>query len=129
MKKIFLLSSLLMMGIFITAQNTFIMPKVTQTEGQGNGGRFLYLSDETRNNIMAGAPWKVQDVKYHNGSSPIMVKVVDPLQIHTEYDYRLKILPVTDAFDNSLISNNAHWELKVLNANGDVIETIQSQYT
>lgn len=129
MKKIFLLSSLLMIGIFITAQNTFIMPKVTQTEGQGNGGRFLYLSDETRNNIMAGAPWKVQDVKYHNGSSPIMVKVVDPLQIHTEYDYRLKILPVTDAFDNSLISNNAHWELKVLNANGDVIETIQSQYT
>ena len=129
MKKILLLNCLLFMGLFITAQNIFIMPKVTQTEGQGNGGRFLFLSDETRNNIMAGAPWKVQDVKYHNGSSPIMVKVVDPLQIHTEYDYRLKILPVTDTYDNSLISNNAHWKLEVLNSNGDIVETIQSQHT
>ncbi len=129
MKKILLFSCLLTIGLLSTAQNVFITPKVTQTEGQGNGGRFLYLSDETRNDIMAGAPWKVQDVTYHYGGGPILVKVVDPQQIHTEYDYRLKILPVTDAYDNSLISNDAHWKLEVLNSNGDVVEAIQSQHT
>lgn len=129
MKKI--LSLLLLVAIcgIVTAQEQYIVPKVTQTEGHGNGGQFLYLSDETVNGIMAGAPWKVQNVEYANGGSPIQVRVVDPTQLHINYDYVLKVEPLPDQSDSSLISNAAHWTLTVLDGEANVVDTYQSQHT
>lgn len=110
------------------AQDARLCPAVVQTEGQGNGGNFLYLTINTRDAIMAGAPWKVQNVEYLNGFSPISVRVTNPNQLHPEYDYRLKIAPVADANDNSLISMDAHWTLEVLNGS-TVVETYQSVHS
>jgi hypothetical protein len=55
--------------------------QVTRLEGQGNGGLRLELTQETENAIMAGAPWRKDELKYKRGASPIDVKVVDPLKV------------------------------------------------
>lgn len=63
-------------ALSLSAQNTILGPRVTQIEGQGNGREFLNLSKATIDNIMSGAPWKVQDVEYANGCAPIQVKAL-----------------------------------------------------
>lgn len=54
---------------------------VTRLEGQGNGSLSLWLSTESENTIMAGAPWRSDELKYRPGYGPINVKVVDPLKV------------------------------------------------
>ena len=55
--------------------------QITRLEGQGNGGLRLELTSETENAIMAGSPWRQDELKYVRGASPIEVKVVDPLKV------------------------------------------------
>ncbi len=55
--------------------------QITRLEGQGNGGLRLELTQESENAIMAGAPWRKDELKYKRGASPIDVKVVDPLKV------------------------------------------------
>lgn len=129
MSKKFIFSIILVMWMCcVVAQNANLCPTVSQIEGQGNGGNFLYLTLNTRDAIMAGAPWKVQNVEYLSGFSPVSVRVIDPTQLHPEYDYRLKINPIADAYDSSLISQEAHWTLEVLNGS-TIVETYQSANT
>lgn len=67
---------------------------VTRTAGQGNGGRYLDLSDETVAEIMSkkmadsvtnlpgSADYPIAyNVTYKKGQSPIDVKVIDPLNV------------------------------------------------
>ncbi len=129
MKKTLLLALCVLLCAFSVAQQQIIAPKVTLTEGQGNGGRFLYLSDNTMDEIMSGGSWKAQQVEYLEGHSPIDVRVVDPLQLQSAYDYRVKIQSLADSADPSLISNNAHWILEVLDASGTVVDTYVSEHT
>ena len=114
-----------------------LYPKVTRVEGQGNGGNWLDLTQNTRDRIMAGAPWKTQNVEYENGAGPVNIRVYNPAELK-DYDYRLKLLPqhlcpdtnmvpttvwedtnmvvVYQAEivirDSSLISDKAHWILE-----------------
>jgi hypothetical protein len=88
-----------------------LFPKVTRMEGQGNGGNWLEISDDARNTIMSGAPWKVQQVEYKYGLSPISVRVYDITHLQ-DYDYRLKINPVQNSYDTSLVDASAHWTLE-----------------
>jgi hypothetical protein len=56
-------------------------PKVTRIEGQGNGGNFLDLTSESVNNILASSTGRKDVITYENGSGPINIKVVDPLNV------------------------------------------------
>ncbi|MFT5337510.1 MAG: hypothetical protein ACJAY8_000002 [Sphingobacteriales bacterium] len=66
--------------------------EVTCLEGAGNGSRHVELKQETKDKIMAGPPWRTQELKYERGFGPIDVKIVDPLSVKRA-DFSLKILP------------------------------------
>lgn len=55
--------------------------QVTRFEGQGNGGLELDMDQSSVDAILAGAPWRKEEVKYKVGQGPITVKVVDPLKV------------------------------------------------
>lgn len=55
-------------------------PKITRLEGQGNGGNFLELTQESVDQIIANED-RVDVLTYENGRGPINIKVVDPLNV------------------------------------------------
>jgi hypothetical protein len=63
--------------IFTTSYG--FQPEITQIEGEGNGGTFLELTDETVDLIIANG--EVRKPTYKSGSGPIDVKVIDPLNL------------------------------------------------
>ena len=65
--------------------------EVTLIEGAGNGGRRVELTDETLEEIMAGEPWKANELVYQKGFGPIDVKIVDPLAVKRA-DFTLRII-------------------------------------
>ncbi|OFX49341.1 MAG: hypothetical protein A2046_05665 [Bacteroidetes bacterium GWA2_30_7] len=67
-------------------------PAITQLDGFGCGYNELDLEDETINQIMNGAPWRSEILKYKTGKGPIKIKVVDPLNVPTG-EYILKFIP------------------------------------
>lgn len=122
---IFILSSV----FFSEAQdNTPLYAKVKRLEGQGNGGNWLNITDNTRNRIMAGAPWKVQDVEYEAGTAPIIVRLFNPTHLQN-YKYKLKIAPLQNAMDNSLVDTSAHWILEWYNEIDSTSGSYTSQYS
>ena len=67
-------------------------PKITRIEGQGNGGNVLELTDESFNQIMSGAPWKIITPTYKNNKGPLDIKVIDPLKVKAgEYTLRFNV--------------------------------------
>ncbi len=58
-------------------------PMIKRIEGQGNGGLSLELTQKSIDELMAktSAPYIVENPIYENGSGPINVKVVDPLNV------------------------------------------------
>lgn len=97
--------------------------KVKRIEGQGNGGNWLNLTEATRDSIMAGAPWKVQTLEYEAGTTPVQVRVYNPVDLKN-YDYVLKINPVRNATDTSLVDTSSHWVLEWYQN-----ETLMGSYT
>lgn len=55
--------------------------QVTRLEGQGNGSLALELTPESENEIVAGFPWRKDQIVYKRGKGPIDVRVVDPLRV------------------------------------------------
>ena len=80
-------------------------PMITRIEGQGNGGFFLELTDESREQILANNTFN--NVQYKNNYGPLNIKVIDPLQVKP-YDYTVKFLPNEDAED---VNDNTQWQL------------------
>ena len=97
-------------GVVSAQQSGQLYVKVKRVEGQGNGGNWLNLTSASRDSIMAGAPWKVQQPEYEYGTSPVLVRVIDPTALQA-YDYLLKIDPVANSLDSSLVDASAHWTL------------------
>jgi len=82
-------------------------PKIKRLEGQGNGGIFLIMSQESINEAMSGAPHKVRNPVYENSAGPINVKVIDPLNV-IDAEYTLKFDVVSNKIDTArwtLINN------------------------
>jgi hypothetical protein len=65
--------------------------EITQIEGQGNGGNFLRLKQESIDKIIAGE--SIAELMYEANNSPIIVKVVDPLNV-PKGNFELKVLEV-----------------------------------
>ena len=107
---LFLLTCVTVMAA--TAQNSSnLYAKVKRLEGQGNGGNWLNMTEATRDSIMSGAPWKVQTVEYEPGTTPVQVRVYNPVDLK-DFDYRLKINPVINSLDSSLVDTSSHWVLE-----------------
>lgn len=87
-------------------------PLITRIQGQGNGGNFVDLSDETINKIMAGGDnntWSVNDITYKNNAGPLSIKVIDPLKVQP-LDFLIKFIESdTAAVD---VTDNTHWVLE-----------------
>ena len=94
-------------------------PMITRVEGQGNGGFFLDLTDETRDQILKNN--KVDRITYKNNYGPINVKVVNPLKVQPK-DYVIKFVEESD----TAVTPNTNWVLQVLDDNGNVEEEIPS---
>lgn len=87
-------------------------PLITRIQGQGNGGNFVDLTDETVNKIMSGGDnnnWAVNDITYKNNAGPLSIKVIDPLKVQP-LDYLIKFIePDTAAVD---VTDNTNWVLE-----------------
>ena len=114
-------------NVVFAQQSDQLYVKVKRLEGQGNGGNWLNLTAASRDSIMAGAPWKIQHPEYEYGTSPVLVRVIDPAALQT-YHYTLKIDPVADSLDSSLVAASAHWTLTWYH-NGAPIGSYASQHT
>lgn len=86
-------------------------PEITQIEGQGNGGVFLELSEETRSQIMSSASGVVEHPTYASGSGPIDVKVIDPLNL-AGGDYEIGF-----GDDSSDVNEDIWWMVRKVNGN------------
>ncbi len=56
-------------------------PKVTRLEGQGNGGNYMDLTQESIDKILVNPNGREDRITYENGRGPINIKVVDPLNV------------------------------------------------
>jgi len=80
-------------------------PMITRIEGQGNGGLFLDMTDESREQILLNNTFN--NIQYKNNYGPLSIKVVDPLQVKP-YDYTVKFLPNTVSED---VNDSTEWQL------------------
>lgn len=80
-------------------------PMITRIEGQGNGGFFLDMTDESREQILAHNTYN--NVQYKNNYGPLNIQVIDPLQVKP-YDYTIKFLPNDVSED---VNDQTEWQL------------------
>lgn len=83
-------------------------PTVRLVSGQGNGGRFVEITDQVENEILEN---NNAQVEYKPGTSPIDIKVVNPKEVQKK-TYRVRILR------NELI------ETQLVEEDGQVVDTL-----
>ncbi|MDD2633885.1 MAG: hypothetical protein PHW82_00110 [Bacteroidales bacterium] len=64
-------------------------PEITMTEGHGNANCIIELTNESLLEIMSGYPWKIANRTYKSGKGPIIIKIIDPLNLPAD-NYTLK---------------------------------------
>lgn len=80
-------------------------PMITRLEGQGNGGFFLDMTDESREQILANNVFN--NVQYKNNYGPLSIQVIDPLQVKP-YDFYVKFLENEVSED---VNDSTEWQL------------------
>ncbi|MFT5919339.1 MAG: hypothetical protein ACI9FU_001147, partial [Granulosicoccus sp.] len=70
-------------------------PLITRIEGQGNGGREVFLTTESVDGILASPDQRLQEIVYEGGMGPVYVKVYDPFKVPNA-DFVIKIHKGTD---------------------------------
>jgi hypothetical protein len=86
-------------------------PKITRVEGQGNGGNYLDLTQESVEKILNGTVTN-NEITYENGRGPVNIKVVDPLNVPNS------------SFALSLISRNYFYRIDTLTGNLTITKSI-----
>lgn len=81
------------------------VPMITRIEGQGNGGFFLDMTDESRQKVLENNVYN--DIQYKNNYGPLNIQVIDPLKVKP-YDYIVKFLP-NDV--NEDVNDSTMWQL------------------
>lgn len=79
-------------------------PKLKRIEGQGNGGNVLDFTSETVASILANGQEK--NPVYANGAGPATIKVVDPLNVPENTDFRFVLYG-----NSTTVPNTARWDL------------------
>ncbi len=94
--------------------------ELTRLEGIGNGNREIRMTQETEDRIMSGWPYKVADVTYQEGYTPVSIKVVDPL-IVPKGAFTFKILE--DSATQNYDLTDASWELTFVGDSQTIVYT------
>ena len=98
-------------------------PIITRVDGEGVGGNFVDISDETREIIFRNEAGG--EITYVNGGGPIEVKIYNPLDV---IDGEFELSFVNES-GSSQVSNNTRWSLKFLGdgSNDEILsaETIE----
>lgn len=96
--------------------------ELTRIEGTGNGGFDLSLKQESIDSIMKGAPWVVQQPVYEVNGTPIVVKVIDPLNVEGgEFAIQFK-----DSTDNGNISDAYYVVYRTAPSSDPLVDSIYS---
>jgi len=86
-------------------------PKLTRIEGQGNGGLILDLTQESVDQILGSSTGRILNPTYQNAKGPVLVKVIDPLNVPAgTYEIKLKGPVVTTGVEKAL-STACTWTL------------------
>lgn len=103
--------------------------QVTRFEGQGNGGFILDIEQSSIDAILAGSPWRQDELKYKIGKGPVNVKVVDPLKVpNAEFEIWFKDSTTTPSMIDPGTYNefdDAYWFIVNL-ATNDTVYSDQS---
>ncbi len=94
---------------------------ITREEGRGNGGNILELDQASVNAVIEAPEYREGVITYVPGRGPIDVKVIDPLAVPNA---RFEVWFKDTA--NTADLNDATWEIRMLDANNNVAEVIQS---
>lgn len=81
------------------------VPMITRIEGQGNGGLFLDMTDESRDLVLANNVYN--NIQYKNNYGPLDVQVIDPLKVKP-WDYTIKFLENNISDD---VNDSTMWQL------------------
>jgi len=94
---------------------------LSRLEGQGNGGIFLDLTEETVNDILTSEDHRSLYPTYNSGAGPVEITVVDPVII-PKGDFTFKLMdPVFEGPPvNMKIISYARWEL-IDNGSGSIV--------
>ncbi len=103
--------------------------KLKRIEGQGNGGNVLDITAGTVSQILASPNGRTLYPTYENGRGPIMIKVIDPLNVPVS-DFRIYLTDSTTLATTTNISTKAKWTLeKLTGPGGTAVETVHSDAT
>lgn len=80
-------------------------PMITRIEGQGNGGNYLDLTDESVEKILKYNTFN--NVEYKNNAGPLSIKVIDPLKLQL-FDYRIRFIEN----GNGDVTDSTTWQLE-----------------
>ena len=98
-------------------------PKIKRLDGHGNGGQELELTSSTKSTIISSG--YVENPVYNNGSGPINVKVVDPLNVVDGY-FECLFTDYNTTTSNS--ADTADWIINRYASEGGVfIESVSSK--
>lgn len=84
-------------------------PAITRIDGTGVGGRFVDMSEESREAIINGT--FDGTITYEPGQGPIEVNIFNPLEV-VDGSFELRL--VDENMDNDQLDNNVRWELRSL---------------
>lgn len=87
--------------------------EITRLEGQGAGGNFLDVSDETRSAMVQ--PGFNGEVTYLPGAGPINITIFNPFEVK-DGDFELEFFD--DNTNDQVLEADAHWALSKINPSG-----------
>jgi len=99
-------------------------PKLKRIEGQGNGGNILDLTAETVANILTSTNHFVENPVYENGAGPVAIKVIDPLNVPENDNFRFvfNAAYVKTGANAWVASDTSRWTLYNLTT-GEVVKS------
>jgi hypothetical protein len=100
-----------------TVQQSFYAtgPKLTRIEGAGNGGNSLDFTSATVESILSSPSSRILNPTYENGAGPATIKVIDPLNVPTETNFRFLIYGASND-----VTSASKWDLINLTTNDTV---------
>ncbi len=93
-------------------------PKLKRIEGKGNGGNILDFTSETVASILSASDSRVKNPVYENAAGPATIKIVDPLNVPEETNFRF-IMYGTSAL---AVPSTTTWDLINLTT-GDTVHS------
>ncbi|MBI2258594.1 MAG: T9SS C-terminal target domain-containing protein [Flavobacteriia bacterium] len=104
-------------------------PEVTRLDGRGNGGLAVYLTQKSIDEICSNG--KVNEITYKKSSSPIEIKVIDPLNVVSGV-FELKFYGYVNEQSNEAINgkgiDSAKWVIyRYDKADGKLLDSIFSE--